>query len=447
INLIATGIARLLTIFILLGMLVILSWKLTLLAVALILLTSPILKMISNQVLVIGKQLVNERHAFNSILFEIINGMKLIRQFSRENYMIQKYSHRVTMFNKALYNATLISQSVAPVFETTGIGILSIILIGGSFIVPHDNSAWIGILVTFIIILNRLIIPVKVLNQTIAQLVARLPYIQELDQFISDKNKEFVTSGTLQYHGLNKGIELRNIEFSYNEGENVILKEISFSIPKGSSIGIVGPSGSGKSTIIELIMRFYDPQQGGIYVNDINLKDIDLRSWRKSIGVVSQDTILFNDTIRANIAFTQPDAEFEKIINVSQRAHIHHFITTLPNGYDTIIGERGVLLSGGQRQRLAIARAILIDPEILIFDEATSALDTESEQIVQQAIDEIGKGKTVITIAHRLSTVRDSDMIIVMDDGRVSEKGTHKELLNNVGIYSKLVNLQSLSVT
>lgn len=444
INLIGTGLSRLFTTIILLVLLFLLSWKLALASIFLLGISSLAVRKISRKVLDAGRAVNNARHGFNSVLFEIINGMKLIHQFSREGNMVDKYHRRVDNFNKALYEAAKLSQSVAPIFETTGTGILSLILIGGSLVLSHGNTVWIGILFTFVIILNRLSPPVKVLNQTFATFFERVPALRELDLFLSERNKAYLKNGTEIFQGVREKIELRNVEFSYTPGEATILKNVSFNIPRGTKIGIVGPSGSGKSTITELLMRFYDPQKGHIFADQVDLQDMDLQSWRRCIGVVAQDTFLFSDTIRANIAFGKPNATLNEIEQAAQRAHIHEFIQTLPAGYDTFIGERGVLLSGGQRQRLAIARAILTEPEILIFDEATSALDSESEQIVQNAMDEIAQGKTVITIAHRLSTLRDSDMIVVIDNGYVIEKGKHDELLKNHGLYQKLVSMQSL---
>lgn len=444
IDVIGTGLVRLCTTVILLVFLLFLSWKLTLISIFLVIASSVLIKNISYKALNAAKITNNTRRSFNIVLFEILNGMKLIRQFNREANMVDKYQNRVDNFNKALYKSTKISGSVSPIFEIVGMGILALILIVGSFVIFKDSAVWTGVLFTFIIILSRLISPVKILNQTIAVIFERIPALRELDQFLSEENKLYVKNGTTIFKGIQHGIKVRNVEFTYNPDRKIVLKNISFDIPRDSRVGIVGPSGSGKSTITELLMRFYDPQAGQIFIDDIDLRDIDLQSWRKHIGVVSQDTFLFNDTIKANIIFTKPGATEDEIEEAARRSHIHQFIQTLPAGYDTLIGESGVLLSGGQRQRLAIARAILPEPEILIFDEATSALDTESEQIVQNAINEIAQNRTVITIAHRLSTVLNSDIILVLDNGCIIEKGKHQELLQKQGLYRKLVNMQNL---
>ena len=235
--------------------------------------------------------------------------------------------------------------------------------------------------------------------------------------------------------------------FGYNAGETIVLKNVSFRIPRGEKVGVAGASGAGKSTLSELLLRFYDPQEGQILVDGLDLKEFDIVSWRKKIGIVSQDVFLFNDSIRANISFGKPNASPDEIEEAARKAHAHEFIQEMPEGYDTLVGDRGVRLSGGQKQRIAIARAIILDPEILILDEATSALDTEAERIVQRALDDVASGRTVFTIAHRLSTIAHYDKILVMDSGQIVEQGRHEELLQKGGIYKRLVEMQDLKNT
>jgi len=240
-------------------------------------------------------------------------------------------------------------------------------------------------------------------------------------------------------------IEFKNVNFKYTEDQDMVLRNLSFVVEKGAKVGVVGSSGAGKSTIGELLLRFYDPLEGSVCVDGINIKELDVHQWRRLIGVVSQDIFLFNDTVKANIAFANPEVTVEGIEQAARRAYAHDFIKELPQGYDTFVGDRGVLLSGGQKQRIAIARAILNEPEILLFDEATSALDTQSEEIVQKTLDDISRNKTVITIAHRLSTVSDSDKILVIDKGEIIQQGSHQELLGQKnGLYSQLVAMQNL---
>ena len=236
-------------------------------------------------------------------------------------------------------------------------------------------------------------------------------------------------------------IEFANVNFKYPKSE-LVLKDINLSINKGKVVAIVGPSGAGKSSLIDLIPRFYDPIDGDVLIDGINLKKIKINSLRKLIGIVTQETLLFNDTIKNNIAYGLQDASFENIVSAAKTANAHNFIKELSNGYDTLIGDRGAKLSGGERQRISIARAILKNPPILILDEATSSLDTESEVLVQQAIERLMTGRTSIVIAHRLSTVQNADKIVVLNEGKIVETGVHSSLLETDGIYKKLYNMQ-----
>ena len=221
-----------------------------------------------------------------------------------------------------------------------------------------------------------------------------------------------------------------------------VLTDIDFEVPVGSVVALVGPSGAGKTTMVDLLARFYDPTDGRITIDGTDLREFSIRSLRSKMGIVSQDTVLFHDTVRANIAYGRPDMPLEMIERAARMSNAHEFIVQLPEGYDTVLGERGTRLSGGQRQRLAIARAVLRDPPILIFDEATSALDSESERLVQQATEQLVEGRTVFIIAHRLSTVRRADQILVLRDGKIVERGRHEELLSRGGQYRRLYDLQ-----
>jgi len=282
-------------------------------------------------------------------------------------------------------------------------------------------------------------------NQARVAVRGDLPSYREVYTFLDPKDKPYISNGTKRIKRLSSSIEFQEVNFKYSSRESAALSNVSFEVKQGQKVGIVGSSGGGKSTIVELLLRFYDPQAGRIIIDGADLKELNLYSWRGCVGVVTQDTFLFHDTVRSNIAYADPEASQADIEAAARQAYAHDFIRQLPQGYDTIVGDRGVLLSGGQKQRIAIARAVLASPDILIFDEATSALDTESEEVVQKALHEVGKGKTVITIAHRLSTVYDSDNIIVLDEGRVVSQGKHSELLAQDGIYKKLVQMQAMN--
>ena len=249
-------------------------------------------------------------------------------------------------------------------------------------------------------------------------------------------------SGDINFTKLEKGIHFNSISFSYPNHDKLILKDVDLYLPRGTTLALVGGSGAGKSTLADLLPRFYDPNSGKIIIDDTDLREFNLQSMRKAMGIVSQDTFLFNDSVKNNIAYGKPSASDEEIISAAKRANAYEFISKLPQGLDTQIGDRGVMLSGGQRQRLAIARALVQNPEILILDEATSALDTVSERLVQEAIDDLSRDRTTLVIAHRLSTVQKADQIAVLDQGRVMEVGTHNELLQKGGYYKRLYLMQ-----
>ncbi len=277
------------------------------------------------------------------------------------------------------------------------------------------------------------------IRNTYARSAAAVDVVYDL---IRRDNKPFMGNGTEIFTGLKQDIRLENVCFSYPGHSDLILNNISLTIPKGTTLALVGSSGAGKSTLADLVPRFYDVTAGAILLDGVDLRQFDLRSLRQHMGIVSQDTFLFNDTVRANIAYTRRDATDEEIILAAKRANAYEFIERLPEGLATRIGDRGVMLSGGQRQRLAIARALLQNPEILILDEATSALDTVSERLVQSAIDELSHERTSIVIAHRLSTIQKANQIAVMERGQVVELGTHQELLAKNGHYTRLYRMQ-----
>jgi len=277
---------------------------------------------------------------------------------------------------------------------------------------------------------------VNALNEQAAAASQRIYEVLDTTSSVLEKPQARVLSG------FKENIIFDGVWFSYAEQD--ILKGINLEIRKGEVLAIVGPSGAGKSTLVDLIPRFYDPKKGSILIDGVDIRDFSLSSLRQQIGIVTQETILFNDTIRANIAYGKPDTPIKDIEAAAMQAHAHDFIQHLPAGYDTMIGDRGMKLSGGERQRIAIARALLKNPPILILDEATSQLDTESERIVQEAIDKLIRGRTVLVVAHRLSTICNAHKIIVLDNGSLVEQGNHKELLGKNGLYSRLYEVQAL---
>jgi ATP-binding cassette, subfamily B, bacterial MsbA len=431
---------------VLLVMLILLSWKMTLVSLLFTGIGSLILRKVAYKAEFTGRFVGEARKFVNNVLLNGIRGGKTIRLFNRENNEVEKFEKVVDDFNGGYLKLGKIKSLVRPAFEATGMFCLAVIIIASSFIFPRYDAAALGTLMVFIVVFQRISKSVMELNNTRVEFVAELPIYREFFNFLDTADKHLLPNGKERFTGLKNDIEFRKVRFSYGQEEPVVLNQASFIMPKGKKTGIVGTSGAGKSTLAELLLRFYDPLEGSILVDGRDLRDIDINSWRKNIGVVSQDVFLFNDTVRANIAYAKPDATQQEIEAAARKAYAHEFIQEFPKGYDTLLGERGVLLSGGQRQRIAIARAIIINPEILVFDEATSSLDSGSEKIVQRALDEVGEGKTVFTIAHRLSTVFDSDKIIVVEAGNIVEQGAHQELLRNNGLYRKLVSMQELEV-
>lgn len=444
VGLIATALPQFFTTIVLLGFLFLLSWQLTLAALGLVVIASFLLHYCTRNILVASKLVYDARFLFNRYLLDIINGMKLIRLFSQEERVIDHFKGKIEGFNEAKYKADQLILMVAPAFETIGISILAVILLIGSFVMPPAGGPWLASLFTFIVILSRLISPIKTLNYARATIIEKIPMLSSITSLLSMDDKEILPNGSRIFKGLRQAIVFDAVHFQYRSDTPVVLHDVSLRISKGQKVGLVGPSGSGKSTIIELLLRFYDPQAGRISVDGVDLKEWDYTTWRNHVGVVSQDIFLFNDTIRHNIAFADPQATDEQIKEAARLSFAQEFIIQLPQGYDTVIGERGVILSGGQRQRLAIARALLKNPKILIFDEATSSLDSASERYIQEAMVQVSKGRTLIVIAHRLSTVFDADQIFVFDKGRIIESGRHSPLIALQGLYARLVKLQEL---
>ncbi len=311
------------------------------------------------------------------------------------------------------------------------------VISGASGITPE-------LFVSYIMMFVLMIPPAKELTTAISQMKKGRACVDRMQQFLDEGEDVADRPDAGGFTGLRQQIEFRDITFSYLPGTEV-LSHINLTIPRGAMVALVGSSGSGKSTLADLLMRLYEPDSGQILLDGQPIQSFRIESLRRHIGVVAQNTFLFNDSVRNNIAYGMPHATDTQIEAAARTAYAHDFILQLPDGYDTHIGDAGALLSGGQRQRISIARAILAEPDILIFDEATSALDTESEALVQQALDTLLSGRTALVIAHRLSTVRHADLIVVVEQGHIVETGTHDQLLARKGRYHQLVQLQNLS--
>lgn len=435
--------SQVITVSIFVFILISLSWQLTLISVLLLSLIA-----FGNQVFVsrsrkFGKILSENSKKYSNKLFEILTGIRLIKTVGQENFEYQHIEQAIKEREKAEFDAQCTTAFISPFNEVASIfAVLIMVILSRNIFFADNLQAFSTILLTYLVLLFRLLPMVSQLNNSRANL-SNVSYSTEiLAEFLRKDNKPLMSYGKEIYGRLQKGIEFVNVSFSYPDHDSLVLDNINLLIPKGQTIALVGSSGAGKSTIADLVPRFYDVTGGVIKIDGIDIKDFDLKSLRKAMGIVSQDTFLFNNSLRYNIAYGMENVTDNQVIAAAKRANAYEFISRLPQGLDTEIGDRGVMLSGGQRQRIAIARALLRDPDVLILDEATSALDTVSERLVQQAIDELCRDRTTLVIAHRLSTVQKADRIVVLDQGKIVEIGNHQELLAKNGYYSRLYSMQ-----
>ncbi len=375
---------------------------------------------------------------FTTVLQETLSGIRIIKGYNYEENIKKKFLDKTNKY----YRSSIKFQSVISLVPSLNeifaiIALVVVFLVGGNSVLNGKMRG--EDLMLFLFALFSIMSPIATIVHNISQFQRGLISIKRVFNILEQDRK--VISTNEKPAKFNEELVFDNVSFSYNT--ELVLKDISIHIKKGKKIALVGASGSGKSTVVDLLIRFYDPTSGEILMDGVNIKEYDLKSYRKLFGFVSQEIILFNDTIKNNIIIGNPEATDDEILEACKISNSYNFIMRLPDGLDTIIGERGVMLSGGERQRLAIARAIIRKPEILIFDEATSSLDSESEKVVQEAIDSVLKSKTAIIVAHRLSTIVNADEILVFDNGKIVERGNHQQLLAKQGLYYKLYNLQT----
>ena len=376
-----------------------------------------------------------------STLDESLSGIKVIKSYNATGYVKQKFYDLSEDLARLTLSMARRQQLASPMSEFLGISAVGVILVFGGSLVFKDALSPEGF-IAFIAMFSQITRPVRTFIDQFSNINQGIAAGERIFSIIDAQSEIQDKPGAIELDGLKDKIEFRDIHFSY-DGSREVIEGISFEIKRGETVALVGPSGGGKSTLSELIPRFYDVKAGDILIDGVSVRDYTQDSLRAHMSVVAQDTVLFNDTIEGKIAMGKAGATHDEIVEAARIANADCFIQEAPEGYQTNIGDRGVKLSGGQRQRLSIARAVLKNPEILILDEATSALDTESEKLVQDALNKLLVGRTSVVIAHRLSTIHNADKIIVVDHGRVAEQGTHTELLAKGGIYAKLIELQS----
>ena len=415
--------------------LVMISWKLTIFSVIFL----PVVALVIGSIV---KRLrksataAQERFAdMVSLMDESLTGIKILKGYNATDYIRNKFHDINGLFSRISLSMARRQQLASPTSEFLGISAAAVLMVyGGSLVLSGDLEA--SAFVAYLSIFTQITRPLRSFTDSFANINQGIAAGERVLALLDEKSKITNAPDAVRMTGLHDEIEFRDVRFSYDNKE--VICGVNFKIRKGETVALVGPSGGGKSTLSDLIPRFYDIQGGAILIDGVDIRQYDIESLREYMGVVSQDTILFNDTIENNLRLGKQEATEEEIRTAAKVANAHDFIMETENGYRTNIGDRGMKLSGGQRQRLSIARAVLKNPEILILDEATSALDTESEMLVQEALNSLLKGRTSLVIAHRLSTIHNADRIIVIDQGRIAEQGTHQELLGKNGEYAHM---------
>lgn len=377
-----------------------------------------------------------------SIIAETLSSIRIVKAFVMKNYELRRFYAQTKKYYELMLSKDRLRLLSSPITETVGASLAALLLFVGARDVLFTQSISPEDFIRFILLLFSVLGPIKSLGNVFNELQNGLASADRVFSILDIKSDINDIENAVELNQFENHIVFKDVSFHYDQSSQEVLKNVDFSIKSGQILALVGPSGAGKSTLVDLIPRFYDVTDGAINIDGKNIKDVKLDSLRSLMGIVTQETFLFDDSVKANIAYGLDSVSDDIIKKAAIAANANEFIKELPEGYDTIIGERGVKLSGGQRQRIAIARAIVKNPPILILDEATSSLDTESEKNVQDAIEKLMHNRTVIVIAHRLSTVHNADKIIVLDKGLIIDMGTHKELINKDGLYKQLHNLQ-----
>lgn len=423
------------------------SWQLTVISLGIVPILSLVLQPLLRKLRRGNRRRGNQHGEMASVLQETVSGIRLVKSFGAEAFEEQRFTDASNIYARTTVRLNKLSYLAPPVTEVIGMLIAVTVLWVGARQVLVDGSLTGADLITFLVFVLRLLQPLKQLTAVRATAQSSLASAERLFDILDTPSEQERDRGTVRVSAFTRDLRFDSVGFTYertgNHREMPVLQGVSFDAARGDVVALVGASGAGKTTLVDLIPRFYEPTSGSIMLDGVDTRTIKLDSLRSLIGIVSQDTVLFHDTVRNNLAYGSAEKYSDAEIEAAARAaNAHGFISSLPDGYATLLGERGTRLSGGQRQRIAIARALLLDPPILILDEATSALDTESERLVQAAIDRLLEGRTVFVIAHRLSTIQNATQILVLDKGTIVERGTHDELRSRSGIYSRLYEMQ-----
>jgi ATP-binding cassette, subfamily B, bacterial MsbA len=437
---VSTFVTSVLQVLISIWVLLEISWQLTLLALVVMPMTFAIWRRLLAPLRRGDRRVLEQSGEVTSHLQETVSGVRQVKAAAAERFESQRFRALTETYFGNVVRTERIRALASPLSETMGaIGTVLLLWFGGRMVVEDQLTA--GAFIAFIAISLKLYQPVKWLTKFPSMVQPGLSAADRIFEFLDTPIEMVDTPGARVFETVNDAIRFENVSFSYTD-DAPVLNDVSLTASRGTVTALVGPSGAGKTTLVDLVARFYDPTAGRITIDGIDIREYSVKSLRRRMGVVTQETVLFHDTVRANIAYALPDSTQEAVERAARAANAHEFIVQMPDGYDTVLGERGTRLSGGQRQRIAIARAILRDPPILIFDEATSALDSESERLVQEAIEHLLEGRTVFVIAHRLSTILNADQIVAMETGRIMQRGTHDQLLAEGGLYRKLYRLQ-----
>lgn len=437
-SLVGTAIREPLQAIIMLVLLLALSPTLTVVAFSTSILSLVFVRILVRYIKKYSVRLQTALGEMTSRLHETFQNIKLIKGYSAEAYEKERFQRETTSFVRSALKHSASVNLMGPVTEMFAIVAIGVVLFYGGYLVLHGRMRA-DELITFLFILFSIMQPVVAVFSIPAAIQRGLVAADRVLALIDER--PIVRSGPRVASGVVDTLQLLNVGYSYRVGQPV-LRDVTLTIKRGQTVALVGPSGGGKSTMMDLVVRLYDPLQGGIYIDGVDIREFELSSYRALYGLVTQESILFNDSIANNIAYGRSSIPRDTIVAAARMANAHEFIERLPQGYDTTIGDRGVLLSGGQRQRIAIARALARDPQILLFDEATSALDSESEMLVQEAIEHLLANRTALIIAHRLSTVKRADLIAVIDSGTIVEVGRHEDLLAAGGLYRRLYDVQ-----